>query len=217
MHFKSLLIGIGLLVLVGIAGFFYRDAVEHPNEPIACPLDAKLCPDGTSVGRVGSACEFPACAPPNVSLSAANISFALPAGFVPIQQTFEEPTIAVYELPAASTSTQPATIVIDRLAISASSTALATIQETAIGQTSGEKVSPTRFTAKTLNDRTFTVVPIDRFEGVVVTAYYLKHGDAVLRFDAIDRGVDWTNPNLNISTLPAHAALLKLLTTLQAQ
>ena len=28
---------------------------------IACPMDAKLCPDGTSVGRVGPNCEFAPC------------------------------------------------------------------------------------------------------------------------------------------------------------
>ncbi|MBI2121040.1 MAG: hypothetical protein HYT94_05450 [Parcubacteria group bacterium] len=29
--------------------------------PIACPQDAKLCPDGSSVGRTGPNCEFSAC------------------------------------------------------------------------------------------------------------------------------------------------------------
>ncbi|MDP2651967.1 MAG: hypothetical protein Q8O94_02435, partial [bacterium] len=62
-----------------------------------------------------------------------------------------------------------------------------------------------------------TVVSIERFEGVIDTAYYLARSGDVLRFDAIDRGTDWTNPNLDISALPAHAALLKLLATLQGQ
>ncbi|KKU93254.1 hypothetical protein A3E17_02400 [Candidatus Amesbacteria bacterium RIFCSPHIGHO2_12_FULL_48_14] len=30
----------------------------------ACPLDAKVCPDGTSVGRAGSNCEFAPCPTP---------------------------------------------------------------------------------------------------------------------------------------------------------
>lgn len=30
---------------------------------IACPMDAKLCPDGSSVGRTGSNCEFAECPP----------------------------------------------------------------------------------------------------------------------------------------------------------
>jgi hypothetical protein len=27
----------------------------------ACPMDAKVCPDGTTVGRTGANCEFAAC------------------------------------------------------------------------------------------------------------------------------------------------------------
>lgn len=30
-------------------------------QPIACPADAKICPDGTALGREGPNCEFPAC------------------------------------------------------------------------------------------------------------------------------------------------------------
>lgn len=31
------------------------------NEPVACTMDAKLCPDGSAVGREGPNCEFAAC------------------------------------------------------------------------------------------------------------------------------------------------------------
>lgn len=31
------------------------------KEPVACTLDAKICPDGSSVGRVGPNCEFAQC------------------------------------------------------------------------------------------------------------------------------------------------------------
>lgn len=31
------------------------------KEPVMCTMDAKLCPDGTSVGRTGPNCEFSAC------------------------------------------------------------------------------------------------------------------------------------------------------------
>lgn len=34
-----------------------------PTEPIACTQEAKLCPDGSSVGRSGSRCEFVECPP----------------------------------------------------------------------------------------------------------------------------------------------------------
>jgi hypothetical protein len=32
-----------------------------PIEPVACPMDAKICPDGTGVGRTGPKCEFAPC------------------------------------------------------------------------------------------------------------------------------------------------------------
>jgi hypothetical protein len=37
-------------------------------EPVACPMDAKVCSDGTSVGRIGPNCEFAPC--PNENFSA---------------------------------------------------------------------------------------------------------------------------------------------------
>jgi hypothetical protein len=30
-------------------------------EPVACTMDAKICPDGTALGRTGPNCEFPPC------------------------------------------------------------------------------------------------------------------------------------------------------------
>jgi len=67
-----------------------------------------------------------------------------------------------------------------------------------------------------LGGTNFTVVPIQRFEGVIDTAYYLSRGADVVRFDAIDSNVaNWTASGLNINQLPAEAALRKLLSTLQ--
>ncbi len=213
---KKLLLGGVIIVVVLIGGLVYRNAVEHPSQPITCPVDKLACPDGTFVAREGMSCEFPVCAPPNISLSSLGIAFALPPGFV--ENTAPDATgEASYELPGVGTTTQPADIAIYSYAISASSTALATIQATAISGTSERPVNPTLFTSKTINGRTFTVVPIERFEGVIDTAYYLTHGAVLLRFEAIDRGADWTNPTLTISTLPAHGALEKMLGTLQAQ
>ncbi len=42
------------LLFAGCAGIF-------PQEPVACTMDAKICPDGSAVGRVGSNCEFAPC------------------------------------------------------------------------------------------------------------------------------------------------------------
>jgi len=212
---KSLFLGILVIIIIGIGGLVYRNAVEHPLQAIACPMDALVCPDGTSVGRTGSSCTFPTCPPPNVSLADVGISFAVPAGFV-VAELPDAASIAAYEMPGAS-SADIASIVIRRYAIAASSTALATIQQTAVGGASGAPVSVTSFTSTMLGNHRFTVVSIERFEGVIDTAYYLARGTDVLRFDATDRGADWTNPDLVVAALPAHAALAKLLITLQGQ
>lgn len=211
---KSLLFGILFVIVVGIGGLVYRNAVEHPAQPIACPLDALLCPDGTSVARTGLSCTFPICPPPNVSLEKISIAFALPAGFAPAAAP-DAASAAAYEV-ASTSSSSGGSIVIRSYSIAASTTALATIQQTAIGSTSGAPVAVTAFSSVVLGTHRFTVVSIERFEGVVDTAYYLARGTDVLRFDAVDRGVaHWNSADLNLSTLPAHAALVKLLATLQ--
>lgn len=208
---KTLLLGIVLIVIVGFGGLIYRNAVEHPLRPGTCPLDALVCPDGTSVARTGSSCTFPVCPPPNVTLASIGISFEIPNGFKDISTT----EAIEYEMPAVSSTTEPADILIQRIPIEASSTALSVIKQTAIGLTSGMPVSPTLFSSTIIGTHRFTVVTVDRFEGNIDTAYYLTRGPDVIRFDAIDRGTDWTNPNLDIGTLPAHAALKRLLSTLQ--
>jgi hypothetical protein len=214
---KGLFWGIFLIIIVGIGGLVYRNAVEHPSQPITCPLDAFVCPDGTSVARTGSSCVFLECPSPNVSLSDIGISFAIPTGFI-VEALPDMTSVAAYQLPAPATaSTSLASVVIHRYMIEASSTALATIEQTAIGGASGAPVSATSFSSTILGGRRFTVVSIERFEGVIDTAYYLARSTDVLRFDAINRGADWTNPSLDVATLPANVALIKLLTTLQAQ
>ena len=213
---KSLLLGIAFIVILGVGGLVYRNAVEYPTRPIACPVDALVCPDGTSVARTGSSCTFPACPPPNVSLAEVGIAYAVPEGFVSTTLP-DSASVAAYEMPG-TTPQEPSHIIIRRFAIGASSTALATIQETAIGGASGLPVSVTSFSSTVLGTHRFTVVSIERFEAVITTAYYLARGADILRFDAIDRGVrEWTDANLDVSALPAHAALRKLLTTLQGE
>ena len=211
---KSLLLGIVLIVVIGLGGLVYRNAVEHPNRPIACPMDARLCPDGTAVARTGNSCTFPACPPPNVSLAEVGIAYAVPEGFVPTTLP-DAAGIASYQK-AGPTPQEPSHIIIRRFVVSASTTALATIQQTAIGGASGEPVPITAYSSAVLGTYRFTVVAIERFEAVIDTAYYLARGTDILRFDAIDRGVvNWTDPNLDISTLPANTALRKLLATLE--
>lgn len=46
-----------MLLLVGATYFF----TSNDTESVACPTDAKLCPDGSAVGRIGPNCEFAEC------------------------------------------------------------------------------------------------------------------------------------------------------------
>lgn len=57
-----------LLAAVGVAAFFYGQNYRARQLNInpaptqqACSLEAKVCPDGTSVGRTGPNCEFAPC------------------------------------------------------------------------------------------------------------------------------------------------------------
>lgn len=213
---KRLFLGILAIILVGFGGLVYRNAVEHPAQPIACPMDALVCPDGTSVARGGITCSFPVCPPPNVSFSDVGIAFAVPEDFA--ESEFPDAaSVATYSLMIAS-STKSANIVVRRYAIAASSTALMTIQQTALGGASGLPVAVTAYSSTVFGMYRLTVVTIERFEGVIDTAYYLARATDVLRFDAIDREVvNWTDPNLDTSILLAHVALRELLLTLQGQ
>jgi hypothetical protein len=56
---RNLLITI-IAIIIGIsAGYFI--ATQKSAEPVACTMEAKLCPDGSAVGRVGLNCEFAEC------------------------------------------------------------------------------------------------------------------------------------------------------------
>lgn len=52
---------VGVLILAVIVGgyFWQNKAVDAPI--VACTMEAKLCPDGSSVGRSGPQCEFAEC------------------------------------------------------------------------------------------------------------------------------------------------------------
>lgn len=62
---KSALWIIGILVvIIGVSAYFMRDtdSVENADgQTVACTMDAKMCPDGSYVGRVAPNCQFAAC------------------------------------------------------------------------------------------------------------------------------------------------------------
>jgi len=57
----QLLIALVLVIFV-LGGFiFYQVKFTKPAMPVACTEEAKLCPDGSAVGRSGPNCEFETC------------------------------------------------------------------------------------------------------------------------------------------------------------
>lgn len=54
-----------VFIFGGLFYVYYPDPTEYKNpketEPVACTMDAKLCPDGSYVGRVAPNCEFADC------------------------------------------------------------------------------------------------------------------------------------------------------------
>lgn len=58
------LIAIGLLILLGgaVGAYTYKEKVLAPApEVTVCTQEAKICPDGSAVGRTGPHCEFAEC------------------------------------------------------------------------------------------------------------------------------------------------------------
>ena len=59
---------LAVAILIGISIFGHPAAGPAP---VACTMEAKICPDGSSVGRVPPSCEFAACPNPGSSTSTA--------------------------------------------------------------------------------------------------------------------------------------------------
>ena len=58
---KTLAISILILIIVGGGLYFILQSGVNNQEGIACTQEAKLCPDGSYVGRTGPNCEFAEC------------------------------------------------------------------------------------------------------------------------------------------------------------
>lgn len=221
---NQLIAGIVLLVAVGLGAFFYRNAMERPEspgEPVACTLEAKVCPDGTSVGREGPNCEFRACAFPNIEFADATIVFALPSGYTKgVQQPGAdgevEGLLDFYQKPAKN-PVEYHYLSVYRFPLPEGETAEEVILAHTRYQPSDMQATDfSKFSTKTIGGKTFRVTVIERFEGQVLSAYYLVRGSDVLRFDILERDVtEWTNPSLVVTALPEHQALETLLSTLQ--
>ena len=62
---KKIIILIAIVILLLIfSGYFlfqYRSSVDNQQKAVVCTIEAKLCPDGSYVGRVGPNCDFTQC------------------------------------------------------------------------------------------------------------------------------------------------------------
>jgi hypothetical protein len=225
---KELLAGIVILLVIGIGGFLYRNEVVRPMQPApaapagsgsnsaqACTQEAKVCPDGTAVGRTGPNCSFAVCPPPNVELTSGSttIAFVLPSGYAKSANGSSAHLIASY----SQSGDQPSLINIYDYPIPAGQKASDVLLANTTFDPSGmQATSTSSFKQVTEGSNVFSTIQIGRFEGQVQTAYYLVRANDVLRFDIIERGVtNWTDPALNVSTLPQHRALLQMLASLQ--
>lgn len=223
---KQLIAAIFLIVIIGIAGFLYRNALERPIVPVAntpggataCTLEAKICPDGTSVGRSGPDCAFAACALPNAEDKAIGIAFVIPNGYVANADAIgaDESLRAVFDKPSKN---PPATnnIIIRDFPIPEGKKASDVMLEHTMYESSGRTAEAmSEFKTKVINGKTFYSVVLERFEGQVHSAYYLPRANDVLRFEVLERDVtNWSDASLNVETLPEHKALLQMLATLQ--
>jgi hypothetical protein len=215
---KGLLAGIVFIIVVGVGGFLYRNTFEHPAvptpSPMACSTDAKLCPDGTSVGRSGPNCVFAPCALPNAEDTRIGISFVIPVGYTANTDAIgaDESLRAVFDKP--SKGDVPHSIVIRRYPIEAGKTATSTILSHTMYEPSGNTAQSLKeFKAKAISDKTFLCATLERFEGQIHTVCYLARAQDILRFEVLEKDVDWTNPKLNIDTLPEHVLFYGLLKT----
>ena len=215
---KQLLGAVVLLIVIGIAGFAYRSGLEHPQQ-MACTMDAKICPDGTAVGRGGPACEFSPCLPPNAEDKTIGLAFAIPEGYVSNADAIGMDETLRVVLDKQAVGGIPHSIIIRAYPIEEGKTAEETMIARTMFETSGEQAtSMDQFTLRTIGGRTFYRVGVERFEAIIHTLYYLPRATDVLVFEVLERDVmSWMEPTLDIETLPEHAALITLLGTVQTQ
>src|SRR5688572_435790 len=123
---KQLVFFLVLILVLGLGGFLYRYTMEKPVEPegpVACTMEARICPDGSSVGRTGPECAFAACPFPNVEIADVGVSFAVPAGYTQLLSgAFNQETLRIFQKPSLSPSVQH-TIHVKRYPIPAGQTA----------------------------------------------------------------------------------------------
>lgn len=216
---KTLVAGVVLILVIGIGGFIYRNVQERTggSQQIACTAEAKICPDGSSVGRTGPACEFTPCLFPNVEIPEAELSFVAPAGYVVDEKAYGADTslLAAFVKPSASESVMH-TITVRSYPISEGETGEDVILAHTRYQPADMQAEDfSRFENVFVDGKQFRTTVIERFEALVESKYFLVRDDTVLVFSVTEHDVtEWMNPDLVVEELPQHEALLSLLATL---
>lgn len=218
---KSLIAGIVLIVVLGVGGFFYRNVLEHragagTGGASACTLEAKVCPDGSTVSRSGPNCAFAQCAYPNVALPDIRIAFAVPAGFSPdVQATGTDPSL-VAAFSNGGDAPSDAIVVRDYPIPDGETAKDVILANTHLEPSDMSPSDMSKYTPKIVGIRTFSEITVERFEAVVHTDYFLPRSNDVLVFEVLEHNVtDWQNASLIPDNLPVHQALLKMLGTLE--
>ncbi|MEA2701777.1 MAG: hypothetical protein QOE22_486 [Candidatus Parcubacteria bacterium] len=216
---KQLALLLVLIVVLGLGGFVYRYTMEQPDQTdvTACTMEARICPDGSSVGRSGPDCSFAPCAFPNVEIPEAGVSFAVPSGYTQLLSGApDQETLRIFEKPSLSENA-PHTIHVKRYPIPAGQTA----EQVILANTRYQPVDMqaedlTRFTTVNAGGKSYRSTVIERFEALVQSSYFLVRENDVLRFDIVEHDVtEWMNPDLVVADLPEHSALLRMLGTFQ--
>lgn len=217
---KQLLAGIVLILVLGVGGLVYRNVMERPGEgpdTLACPEDARMCPDGTSVARVAPACSFAPCPFPNVTVDEAGVAFAVPQGYTQAMAGARtQATLRIFEKPSM-TENVPHLITVSRFTVPEGKTGEEVILEnTRLQPADMAPEDMSRFSLATIGGNSFYTIGIERFEAQVESAYYLIRENEVLRFSVLERDVtQWMEPSLVVSELPEHQAFIQMLETLQ--
>ncbi len=220
---KQLFALVVILVVLGIGGFMYRNALERPAVIVtptetACTMEAKICPDGTSVGRSGPDCAFAPCKLPNAEDTAIHIAFVIPTGYVANADAIgaDETLRAVFD--KLSKGPVPHSIIIRHYAIPEGKKGEDVVITNTMFEPSGMNAkSMQEFKPVIINGKTYQTAVIERFEGQVHSAYYLIREKDVLKFEVLEKDVnDWTSPTLKVDGLPEHKALQTLLSNLQS-
>lgn len=89
---KTYIIGAVLCVILIVGGVYFYMSTDRMSGRVACTLEAKLCPDGSSVGRSGPNCEFTSC--PSVVSDYKNTAYIIEGNSVRLTNGRSEITVA---------------------------------------------------------------------------------------------------------------------------